>query len=80
MLLISASITVIQEIEEEDRLWQNKARRRQEKEISKRAESREEENVSDSESLPAGKADKPLSTHDEKATPTTIRRVTRAFY
>ncbi|KAL8721078.1 MAG: hypothetical protein Q9225_002150 [Loekoesia sp. 1 TL-2023] len=71
---------VIQEIEEEDRLWQNKARRRQQKEVSKRAESKEEKNVSDSEALPAGKADQPLSTHDEKATPITIRKVTPNFY
>lgn len=57
-LLILAITIVIQEMEEEDRLWQAKARRRQQKEALRKAEREEEEKVVDSKPPPAGNATK----------------------
>ncbi|KAL9028909.1 MAG: hypothetical protein Q9196_002788 [Gyalolechia fulgens] len=55
----------IQEIQEEDRLWQSKARRRHRKEISQPAEAKEQKSESESEPLPASKRCK--AAQDEEA-------------
>lgn len=71
---------VIQEIEEEDRLWQSKARRRQQKEMSKTAEPKQEKNESVSEASPASKVTQPLFESNQEASSATTRHVPRAFY
>ena len=71
---------VIEEIAEEDRLWQAKARRRQQKEISKKAKSNEEGKPVENEALPASEATSSPSTPDSEVTRTTTRKVPGAFY
>ncbi|KAL8952718.1 MAG: hypothetical protein Q9222_001367 [Ikaeria aurantiellina] len=71
---------IIKEIEEEDRLWQAKARRRQNKESSAGSELHDEEKPSSPTSLPANQAakDRPKSDFNNASPPK--RDVLRGFY
>ncbi|KAI4190332.1 MAG: hypothetical protein L6R41_000858 [Letrouitia leprolyta] len=71
---------VIQEIEEEDRLWQSKARQRQQKQMSKTPDPKQEKNDSASGVSPGSKVTQPLSGHTQETTTATTRKVPRAFY
>lgn len=72
--------SVIQEIEEEDRLWQSKARQRQQKQMSKTPDPKQEKNDSASGVSPGSKVTQPLSGHTQETTTATTRKVPRAFY
>lgn len=79
-LLISVTAIVIQEVEEEDRLWQAKARRRQQKKALKEAEATKGKDVHDSTPLPAGDTTKSSATDAEGETRSPIHKAPRGFY
>ncbi|KAL8842652.1 MAG: hypothetical protein Q9170_000427 [Blastenia crenularia] len=72
-------IAAIQEIEEEDRLWQSKARRREQKN-SRMAESTKGKEAVEKEAVPENKATQPTSEDVGTAGPTRSRKILDAFY
>ncbi|KAI4158906.1 MAG: hypothetical protein L6R39_000465 [Caloplaca ligustica] len=71
---------VIQEIEQEDRLWQAKARRREQKKAWEGAENEEEKKRSDSTSVPGRDTTKTSTTAIDDATLSSNRKAPRGFY
>lgn len=71
---------VIKELEEEDRLWQANARRRQKKEKSSVSEGQEKREDLDREALPAQQETKHVPSRDGENLPSSTRKVPRGFY